>query len=480
MAATLPPPPHPPGPAPVRLTSGARRSRGIFRRRHLWAWHGWLGLNLGALLYVICISGTLAVFTPELDRWLDPVRRVTPPAGAATPDALARDPAAWAAWAELARAAHPGAAVTYLSAPSHPRAPAAALVRYDEHDTRRVFIDPHRHAVLGDRPFLDAQSFVRVFHKQFNISTSSGGFHGTWIVGAFAIVLLGAAVTGLLAFPRWWRALFTVRLGSGARAAWSDVHRSLGAWALLFTVVIALTGGWYWAERIALDASLPLPGAAEIAAPRADHRAATSAAQLPLATQLAHAFAAYPALRPTSVSLATRPGRPLVVHGHAEALAVAPTANHVAVDPATGAIVSVARATDLGALDRAVVSMDPLHFGTFGGLVTRVLWLVGGLALSLGILAGAILYALRVARLAGPAPRRSRAWWVSTVGTLATIGFATLCTIQFISGGQLPASGLPPDRPVPGGVPANVWAFVVGAVLVYLAPVLAWIRWIKW
>ena len=34
--------------------------------------HGWLGLLSGALLYIICLSGAIAVFYPEFERWEQP------------------------------------------------------------------------------------------------------------------------------------------------------------------------------------------------------------------------------------------------------------------------------------------------------------------------------------------------------------------------------------------------------------------------
>ena len=34
--------------------------------------HTWLGLAISALMYVICLSGTLAVFHHELERWEQP------------------------------------------------------------------------------------------------------------------------------------------------------------------------------------------------------------------------------------------------------------------------------------------------------------------------------------------------------------------------------------------------------------------------
>ena len=51
----------------------------LLSRKRLYAWHGWLGLHFGVLLYAICLSGTVAVFTPEIDVWLDPVRQVAVP-----------------------------------------------------------------------------------------------------------------------------------------------------------------------------------------------------------------------------------------------------------------------------------------------------------------------------------------------------------------------------------------------------------------
>ena len=41
--------------------------------RQVMAWlHGWTGLALGWVLFVMCLAGTMSVFKPEISRWMRP------------------------------------------------------------------------------------------------------------------------------------------------------------------------------------------------------------------------------------------------------------------------------------------------------------------------------------------------------------------------------------------------------------------------
>ncbi|MGQ9366818.1 PepSY-associated TM helix domain-containing protein [Azospirillum sp. ST 5-10] len=353
------------------------------RRRALFRLHAWIGLHLGWLLFVVCFSGTVAVFGPELNRLADPSLRVDPPSSGGRP------PPSWQRLHDAVAAAHPHAAVLALAAADGPRSAALAAVAYGPEDVRRVPVDPATGRVQGQRSNFGVAAFLRIFHKQLYIVPSVMGVHGTLLVGALALPLLAGAVAGWLSLARWRRALTTLRVGRSPRLLWSDLHRLAGLWALPVTALLCLTGLWYLAET-ALDGTGALPAGPrplrlEAAALR-DRPAVLAPIDLDRAAAIA--AAALPGLEVTRIALPVRPGDPLTLTGQAAAWLVRDRANQVRLDPYSGAVLDVRRGEDLGLAERWVETADPLHFGTFAGLPGRLLWFAAGLALCAGILAG--------------------------------------------------------------------------------------------
>ena len=60
-----------------------------------------------------------------------------------------------------------------------------------------------------------------------------------------------------------------------------------------------------------------------------------------------------------------------------------------------GAMIGKRRGQDLPRFDRRVETVDPLHFGTFGGTATRAIWLVTKLLFCGGIVTGLVRFGLR-------------------------------------------------------------------------------------
>lgn len=374
------------------------------RRKALFRLHAWIGSNLGLLLFAICLSGTVAVFSAELHWLVDPSIRVQKPAGGKL------GPMSWQVLYDRVAQAHPHAQLLSLHAPHADGFPAAAIVAYTPQDFRTILIDPHSGAIKGHRGSFGLTSFLRIFHKQLYVVPTIFGIHGTLIVGALAIALLLASIAGLLSITRWWRTLFVLRNGRSPRLFWSDLHRAAGIWSLLVSILLSLTGIWYLAENLLHSGKLlqenrppPRLSASEL------QRHPAQLAMLDLDRAVEIARDAFPQMHVSQIRLPVRPADALSFSGEADAWLVRDRSNAVAMDPYTGRILQVRRAADLNIFPRWIETADPLHFGTFGGLATRVIWLIAGIALCGGMLAGLYGAWLRLRRHDVAAPRSRRA-----------------------------------------------------------------------
>src|SRR5688500_7604324 len=100
-------------------------------RRTYFVWHSWIGLTAGLLLFVICWSGTVAVFSHELDHMAD--QRLSAPA---------TQEVAFGRIYDEARARYPGWSVTQVNAPLKPGYAAEVLADDQDGVLRRIYADP--------------------------------------------------------------------------------------------------------------------------------------------------------------------------------------------------------------------------------------------------------------------------------------------------------------------------------------------------
>lgn len=386
-------------------------------KRTLFRIHGWLGLQLGLLLFIVCFSGTVATVSHEIDWLLNPAVRAD---SDAPPSAWS-----WERWRRAVRAEHPDAHVSVLEAPPGPGWAARATVAHGPSQLLHVYLHPETGAVQGTFSHFNVARFFRSFHKQFYIYPGPLP-HGVYVVGPLAVVLLLSAVTGLLFYRIRWDDLLMRQRPAGARTFWSSAHRAGGVWTLLFTLVFAVTGIWYLVERAAADAGLPI-GRAEAFMSVGSVEVEPAAERLDLDACVDRAQAAFPALDVRTVSLPRRERGAIALFGQADAWLVRGSANYAVVDPWRGAVLRTQDAADLPLGRRLMQTADPLHFGTFGGLPTKLLWFGAGLIVSISVLTGVRIWWLRTVqdRRGGPAPAAG----ISRGGLAATLVVLALTTL---------------------------------------------------
>lgn len=342
--------------------------------------HSWFGLKLSIFMSFILITGTLAVFSSEMDWATHASMRIDP-----------RPESQRVSWGQLyaaARDAYPGWVISNLTEPVDAWFTAQAFGRTPEGRARLIDIDPYTGEVTGDRPWLSFHRFFRNTHRHLMMPVR----YGVPLVSALSFVLIGSMVTGLFVYRKFWRGFFQRPRGGNARRLNGDLHRLCGVWTLWFIPVIGLTGLFYFAESLGWRAPpfalIPPTDGAQVALEASD-----------IDAMAAHAQRELPGLRIARMLTPTRAGEPLVFQGYTDGTwLVRPRASFVAFDPADQRVLASHRSRDASLHQRISEMADPLHFGYFGGLPTKIIWFVFGAALTVLSITGVVVYGKRVAR----------------------------------------------------------------------------------
>ena len=385
--------------------------------RQVLAGHSALGLVAGALIYLICLTGTVAVFAPDLERWEQPD---APEFTALKPGALNQASQAGAAmWARTPEA-KPPADYLYMQVPT-PERP-------------RLSVGIGEHAWLAGA---DGRIWGEVRHEwthlveHLHIFLTLPEQVGLAAVGIIGVAMTGLILSGLAAHPRIFRDAFAFRWKASPRLSEADLHNRLSVWAAPFHLVVAVTGAFIGLSSVTLyltaalfhggdlsAAGAPLFGAA----PKPD----TTAAPWPdLDAGIANVRKQRPDATPNLVSI-QRPGTRAQA---AEVSAALPGrliyAERYLIDD-QGRITGRIGNSD-GPLGRQVyASSYPVHFGSFGGAPVRIAYGLLGLSLCVVVCSGINIWLIRRRDRGQPAPRLHRAWIAVVWGTPLALALSAL------------------------------------------------------
>jgi uncharacterized iron-regulated membrane protein len=420
------------------------------KRRRWFEIHSWIGVVTGLVMFLICWSGTVAVLANEIDWLLDSRVR-------AASDAR---PLSWSMLEASVRRTYPDATSLTLEAPLAPGFAARALIDRPAQSYVWVYLDPATGGVRGHSSYFNVQRFFRSLHMSlFDFGT--GRTYGYWFVGVFAVLLLVSTLTPLVFYRRWWRGFFTLKRGRGLRVFLSDAHKLIGVWSLLFAALMAVTGIWYLSEWFGADFDYP---------ERAPIERPAAGARQSLDELVAAARRAWPALdvRAVTVPEGSYWGPVLYVEGQTDVWLVRDRANFLMLDPSDGSVLRRQNVAEVGWPARWVDTVDPLHFGNFGGLAVKVVWFVFGLLLSALALTGAYLHAQRLTQA------QPRAGWRGMRSAILLTGLVLVATaygavVEFRRFGPVVAGA-----PTGPDVPIGVMTFLVGWIALTLVIVVVW------
>ncbi|AYV14489.1 PepSY-associated TM helix domain-containing protein [Shewanella algae] len=352
--------------------------------RFWYALHGWSALPIWALFCFICLTGTLAVMSHEIT-WL-----VNPNARATNPEQLPAKSVA-----ELMR----------LFRQAYPTSDVSSVMTYEDYMVNVVnFSDrgkPLHRAYInqytGDiQEISSGQTFIgfmRKLHGWLLFPWQQGYSIGYYLVSAMGIVMLGSLVSGLMIYKQFWRAFYVpkLRFHQGTKTLLTDLHRLAGVWSIWFILLMSLSGIWYLVQgilshnEIELHEYAPVAKVAVLPNQRQDFKVDLSQA-LQIAQQQ------YPQIALKFVRMPEHQRDNFYFYGSGGEIFFDSFSYRVAVNPWTGDVMQAQSPQNMNALQMVKHIVNPLHYGTFGGIWTKIVWFIFGVLLTGMSLTGCLMW----------------------------------------------------------------------------------------
>lgn len=387
--------------------------------------HAAIGLLAGALLYLVSLTGTLAVFHQE---WQRIEQSDAPTVTAIEPAAVQR-----AIEAVLAREEKPTTHLyVHMPVDALPRATVTTDHGAVHVDAAGAIVEPEEIAW---------SDFLVDLHYTLNLPS----LIGITIVGVLGVMMLALALSGVIAHPRIFRDAFRLRARAAGGVGLADWHNRLSVWTLPFTIAIALTGALiglasvtgYGIAGVGYGGDIekvysPIFG--EEGAPNAAPAKAPN-----VVAALTYMKQHHPDLTLSYVILHD----PETVGQHIQMVATYERrlifGEYFNFD-AQGRLIGVAGMADGDLGQQAAASNYNLHFGNFGGLPVKLAYLLFGMALT-GICATGSYIWLGKRERRGIHEPRLRALWDAVVWGSPLI-LALTFILRKLIGNDLPLEAL--------------------------------------
>ncbi|MCL6250039.1 PepSY domain-containing protein [Altererythrobacter sp. KTW20L] len=389
--------------------------------------HAAMGLLASALLYLVCLSGTVLVLYDEWQRLEQPA---APEMASFAPGSVQR------AMEEVLALEADGPTTTHL----YVHMPTAQLPR------ATVTTDTSAHHANADGSLVMPEEngwseFLYDLHYTLNLPT----LVGITIVGALGAIMLALAFTGVLAMPRLFRDAFRLNARSSGGIAMADWHNRLSVWTLPFTLAIAITGAVIGLATVTAYAIAEVSYDGDVEAVYAtifgaEAEGDPAPAPLPdVAAALGYMAAEHPDVAVTYAIVhdpLTAGQHVQIVGEHHRRLIFG---EYYAFD-AAGNFHGTAGMADGALGQQAAASVYNLHFGNYGGLPVKLAYILFGLALTAVCATGTYIWLGKRRRRGMAEPRLTAAWHGVVWGTPAAL-VATLAA-RFVLGNEAPFTAI--------------------------------------
>jgi uncharacterized iron-regulated membrane protein len=350
-------------------------------RKALFQVHLWSGLIVGLYVVLIGLTGSILVYRYEIEHAINPaLNKIVPGQGRASVQTALDDH----------RARYPELTFQQLAIPSE--ADRSWFWRARDRANNRVYVyfNQYTGQHIGAEVHKDLwMQWIYDLHAYLLMQKPGLLWNG---IGGTAVAVL--CLSGLVIWwpgIKQWRFGFTYSPKNGWKRQNYDLHKVTGFWSFAVLLVVALTGVYYCYPNEARALIGKISGHPMVVDPLMTGMPAPTI-KASLDTVLAEAEAALPGGRVWALTIPARADSPYTFRK------IMPGDWHRAGDHwvflsvETGKPIRWEKTSDFPWGTRLIKSMAPLHFGTWGGTFSRVLYILLGIAVSLLAATGYLMY----------------------------------------------------------------------------------------
>jgi uncharacterized iron-regulated membrane protein len=334
--------------------------------------HSVAGLVSGIFILLMSISGAALVFHEDVDQFRAPA------VANFSNNAYSAD-RSYAALQQL----YPKAQISNCTLPYG----LAQAVRFTIYDSSykngmaplQIFLDPQNLTILKAEGSNDNfMSWLSKFHNSFHL-----GKTGEWLLGGFALVFLLSIITGFIQFRKKIVAVLLFRRSAYKK---NNLHQIVGVWALVFNLIIAVTG--FWMQRYVFKKEFY----------QSYNYTPVLKASPPLSFKFDSAYAAikktYPDFTAAVIYFAQSNSGKTAVYGSRASNAYIHSkkfADAIMLD-SVGGIAKTRMINENSSTDKYDIINSQLHMGRFGGTGIKIIYFVFGLSGGLLSITGFLLW----------------------------------------------------------------------------------------
>lgn len=348
--------------------------------------HLWMGLASGLVLFVVCLTGTMLTFEHEIVEWADAEKyEAQAPAGAKR---ISVDELTLTLGQQLKGRIQSveipkerDAVYRFTVQPAQKGK--AEGSRGGSKGGKTYLVNPYTGEVTGTTESSTAKFFTVVMGLHRWLLVQDGG--GKIIVGIATIIFVFLCITGLFIWwpvkARDWKRGFKIKFSASWKRINHDLHNTLGFYALIFLLIMSLTGlcwsfAWYRTGLSGLLKDEVFKQRREKPLPSDPANAAHASGPISLDGLLTETGRLLPYAGNYRVRFPQDSAGSFVINKSRSGFMVLTAADKVQFDQYNGTLLKLEKFSDKPANEQVASSIRSLHLGDIYGTLSKIIYFI--------------------------------------------------------------------------------------------------------